>query len=334
MSPLLSVHDLEVRFPIRGGLLSRIQGHVSAVRGVSFDVKRGTTLGIVGESGCGKTTLGLALLGLVSASNGHVHFEEEDMLLLSKKKLRQVLARMQMVFQDPMSSLNPRMTVSQIVADPLYVHGIGNEAERRDRVRFLLEKVGLTAEHGRRYPHELSGGQRQRVGIARALALSPALIIADEPVSALDVSVQAQIINLLMDLQQEFGLSYIIISHDLAIVEHISDQVAVMYLGRIVEHGSWQQVYHQPAHPYTQKLLAAVPVPDPNVQMPPPSAHEDLPSPISPPSGCAFHMRCPYRLGVCSEQQPILRDIGEGHKVACHLNDIPRPVNSVSRSSN
>jgi len=290
MEELLSVSDLKVHFPIKKGFFSRIAGHVYAVNGISFNLKKGESIGLVGESGCGKTTTGLAILRLIK-----------------------------LIFQDPFSSLNPRMTVNQIIGDPIDVHGAYRGREREERIVYLMEKVGLTPEQRRRYPHEFSGGQRQRIGIARALALNPMLIIGDEPVSALDVSIQAQIINLLIDLQQEFQLSYIIIAHDLAVVEHICDRVIVMYLGKIVETASYRDLYINPKHPYTQALMSAVPETDPRAGRDRIILKGDVPSPINPPPGCHFHPRCPHRMGPCDRAEPVLKDLGDHHDVACHL---------------
>jgi oligopeptide/dipeptide ABC transporter ATP-binding protein len=315
---LLTVKDLKVHFPVKKGLMSRTIGQVKAVDGISFHVDHGETLGIVGESGCGKTTTGQAVLMLTPPSSGEIEYKGRSVVDLSKSKLRALRREMQIIFQDPYSSLNPRLTVNSILSDPLEVHGV-DPAERADRIAFLLEKVGLTPEQGRRYPHEFSGGQRQRIGIARALALNPQLIIADEPVSALDVSIQAQIINLLIDLQAEFNLSYIVIAHDLAVVEHLCDRVAVMYLGKIVETGSYSDIYTNPKHPYTQALLSAVPVPDPDAPRNRIILGGDVPSPLNPPTGCNFHPRCPKCLEHCHQTEPVLVDVESGHLVACYL---------------
>ncbi|MFB0505887.1 MAG: ABC transporter ATP-binding protein, partial [Thermodesulfobacteriota bacterium] len=284
MEELLSVSDLKVHFPIKKGVFSRIIGYVYAVDGISLTLKKGETIGLVGESGCGKTTTGMAILRLIEPTSGKVIFDEMDVSRIKKSQLRSLRRQMQIIFQDPYSSLNPRMKVNQIIGDPMDIHGVYQGPERDERIVFLLEKVGLTPEQGRRYPHEFSGGQRQRIGIARALALNPQLIIGDEPVSALDVSIQAQIINLLIDLQGEFGLSYIIIAHDLAVVEHLCDRIAVMYLGKIVEMASYRDLYRDPKHPYTQALLSAVPVPDPRKARGRKILTGDVPSPINPPS--------------------------------------------------
>lgn len=319
METLLKVENLEVHFPIKKGILSRTVGYVYAVDGVSLTLEKGETIGLVGESGCGKTTTGLAVLRLVEPSGGNVIFEGKDLSRMGKKELRSLKKEMQIIFQDPYSSLNPRMTVNQIIGDPMDIHKMYQGSEKNDRISYLLDKVGLTPEQGRRYPHEFSGGQRQRIGIARALALNPQFIIADEPVSALDVSIQAQIINLLIDLQNEFDLSYMIIAHDLAVVEHICDRIAVMYLGNVMEMASYKNIYLNPKHPYTKALLSAVPVPDPSAKKNRVILKGDVPSPINPPNGCPFYPRCAYKLEICDKEKPVLKNIGGDHYVACFL---------------
>ncbi|MCU0560347.1 MAG: ATP-binding cassette domain-containing protein [Desulfobacterales bacterium] len=316
---LLEVRDLKVYFPIREGLLSKTVGYVYAVDGVGFDVHRGETLGLVGESGCGKTTAGRGILRLVEPTAGKVLFEGKDVLGFSPAELKTFRCKAQIVFQDPYASLNPRMRIGEIVAAPLDIHGIGSPDERRARVRFLLEKVGLRAEYMDRYPHEFSGGQRQRIGVARALAIQPQLIIGDEPFSALDVSVQAQVINLFRKLQEEFHLSYVIIAHNLSVVRHISDRIAVMYLGRIAEVATSDDLHEQPLHPYTQALLSSIPVPNPHLKRTRIPLEGDVPSAISPPVHCKFHTRCPRRFEPCDQLDPLLREAAPGHWVACHL---------------
>jgi oligopeptide transport system ATP-binding protein len=300
-------------------VLGKKVGDVKAVDGLSFEVRKGETLGLVGESGCGKSTTGRLLLRLLEPSEGSVLFENQEITSLSKEELRKLRREMQMVFQDPYASLNPRHTVEKILEEPLIVHGIGNKAERKKRVREILEVVGLSSYHAKRYPHQFSGGQRQRIGIARALMTKPKLIIADEPVSALDVSIQSQVLNLMEDLQNEFDLTYIFIAHDLGVVRHISDRVGVMYLGRIVELSTSEQIYQKPMHPYTEALLSAVPVPDPEERKETRLLEGDIPSPSNPPKGCAFHTRCHACMEVCKQERPELKEVEEGHFVACHL---------------
>ncbi|WP_374441329.1 ABC transporter ATP-binding protein [Stella sp.] len=317
--PLLEVRDLVKHFPIRKGLFGRAAAKVHAVDGISLAIRPGETLGLVGESGCGKSTAGKVILRLIEPTSGSIRLEGRDITTLGPGEMLAVRREMQVVFQDPYSSLNPRMPAGEIVGEPFVNYGIGNAGERSDRVAALFRRVGLRPEQMARYPHEFSGGQRQRLGIARALALGPKLIIGDEPVSALDVSVQAQVINLLMDLQAEFGLSYLFIAHDLAVVEHISHRVAVMYLGKIVEVAPRRALFGQPQHPYTEALLASVPLPKPGRRRERQTLKGDVPSPIAPPPGCRFHTRCPYAVQRCRQEEPLLHAVGEGHSVACHL---------------
>jgi peptide/nickel transport system ATP-binding protein/oligopeptide transport system ATP-binding protein len=317
--PLLQIENLRKSFRTSNAL-GNSGARLIAVNNVSFTLEQGETLGLVGESGCGKSTTGKLIMQLQKADQGSVLFNGNDLTKLSPRQLRPFRRQLQMIFQDPFASLNPRMTVGNILSEPLLIHKLAAGRQVRDRVIELLEKVGLTAEHEQRYPHEFSGGQRQRVGIARALAVEPQLIIADEPVSALDLSVQAQILNLLQELQREHNLSYLFIAHDLAVIEHVSDRIAVMYLGNIVELTSADQLYRQPRHPYTEALLNAVPVADPSHQRPAPLSGE-IPSPVNPPSGCYFHPRCPYADQLCRQQSPPLTDVGPNHLVACHHSD-------------
>jgi len=317
--PVLEISGLKKHFPVRKGLLRRTVGHVYAVDDVSFTIGAGETVGLVGESGCGKTTVGRTILRLIEPTAGTIKLEGRDITRLGKMELRPFRQQMQIIFQDPFSSLNPRMRAGDIVGEPLKVHGSKSKSERRTRVAELFDRVGLRAAQMDNYPHQFSGGQRQRIGVARALALNPKLIIGDEPVSALDVSIQAQVINLLMDLQRDLELSYLFISHNLAVVEHISHRIAVMYLGRIVEYTDKATLFTRPLHPYTEALLAAVPVPDPKIRRTKQVVPGDVPSPLKPPPGCHFHTRCPYVEPRCRTEVPALREVEPGHQVACHL---------------
>jgi len=318
---LLEVTDLFKQYPMRSGLMRRKTGTVHAVDGVSFSLKTGETLGLVGESGCGKSTVARSVLRLIEPTTGQIRLDGNDITHLSKTELRPHRRAMQIVFQDPFASLNPRMTAGDIVGEPLLVHGLASGSEKQERVAKLFQQVGLRADQMRNFPHQFSGGQRQRICIARALALGPRLIVCDEPVSALDVSIQAQVINLLIDLQREHGLSYLFIAHDLAVVAHISHRVAVMYLGRIVEIADKTALFRNPRHPYTQALLASVPIANPRLKRLTPLVDGDVPSPVNPPSGCAFHTRCRFAIDRCKSERPQLRDAGNGHQVACLLND-------------
>ena len=322
MDKLLEVRDLRKHFPVRGGLLRRVVAHVKAVDGVSFTLGTGQTLGLVGESGCGKSTLGRAILQLQKPTGGQVILEGEDLTAASPERLLRMRREMQIIFQDPFASLSPRRTVAQTIREPLDVHRIGTPAERNRRVEELLQVVGMRTAVLDRYPHEFSGGQRQRIGIARALALNPRLIVADEPVSALDVSVRAQVLNLIAKLQREHGIAFLFISHDLSVVEHVSDQVGVMYLGKLVEMAPAKEIYRDPRHPYTRALLSAVPVPDPTRKSRRIVLTGDVPSPMNPPPGCPFHRRCPKVMDICSQVAPPVVDVGSAgrpHRVACHL---------------
>ena len=319
MTPVLHVEDLKKHYPVKSGFLRRTTGTVFAVDGVSFSIAPGETLGLVGESGCGKSTVARTVMRLVEPTSGKIMVEGTDIAGLPKAALRPFRREMQMVFQDPFSSLNPRMSAGDIVREPLLVHNVATGRAADDRVAALFAQVGLRPAQMGNFPHQFSGGQRQRISIARALALNPRLIVADEPVSALDVSIQAQVINLLMDLQRDQGLAYLFIAHDLAVVEHISHKVAVMYLGRIVEYADKTSLYRRPQHPYTEALLSAVPVPDPKLKRRKRLLEGDVPSPMRPPPGCAFHTRCPYAEARCKVEAPVLRELAPGHVAACHL---------------
>jgi oligopeptide/dipeptide ABC transporter ATP-binding protein len=319
-APLIEVDNLVKHFPIKKGFFSSAEaGTVRAVDGISFAVARGETLGLVGESGCGKSTTGRLLLRLIEPTAGEIRYDATDLAKLSPRDMRERRRDLQIIFQDPFSSLNPRMTVESIITEPLVIHGIGDAASRRARAHELLDVVGMARSYGNRYPHEFSGGQRQRIGIARALALRPQFIVCDEPVSALDVSIQAQVINLMQDLQKEFGLTYLFISHNLAVIRHIAGRVAVMYLGKIVELTDKHSLYSEPKHPYTQALLSAIPIANPERRRQRVVLGGDVPSPLNPPSGCRFHTRCAYAEARCKTIEPPLVDIGSGHQVACHL---------------
>jgi oligopeptide transport system ATP-binding protein len=314
---LIDVRGLKKYFPIKGGFFSKTLANVHAVNGIDFYIKKGETLGLVGESGCGKSTTGRLILSLIKPTEGKIFFNGQDISTLDRRRMKTLRRDVQLIFQDPYASLNPRMTVGDIVSEAFSIHGIASGNDAMEQTADLLRKVGLHPEHLRRYPHEFSGGQRQRIGIARALALNPQLIVADEPVSALDVSIQAQVINLLQELKQEYRLSYLIIAHDLSVVEYMSDRVAVMYLGKIVEMASGADLYHHPRHPYTEALLSAVPIPDPRLDKKRQILEGDVPSPVNPPRGCHFHTRCIYRKEDCSRLEPAFFDTGGGHYVAC-----------------
>ncbi|MBO0735889.1 MAG: dipeptide ABC transporter ATP-binding protein [Alphaproteobacteria bacterium] len=328
--PLLCVRGLVKHFPVKKGLLQRTVGQVHAVDGISFDIAEGETLGLVGESGCGKSTAGKTILKLIDPTAGEIRIRGERIDALTRREMRAYRRQLQVVFQDPYSSLNPRLKVRDIIGEPLVNYAVSTGRELDQRVTELAIKVGLSAEALDRFPHEFSGGQRQRIGIARALALHPSLIICDEPVSALDVSVQAQVINLLGDLQREFGLSYLFVAHDLAVVEHISHRIAVMYLGKIVEIADKQALFTRPQHPYTEALLSAVPVPDPEASRKRIILRGDVPSPVTPPPGCRFHTRCPYAFDRCSKEEPEMREVVRGHHVACHLREAQTGANETA----
>ncbi|HVS33232.1 MAG TPA: dipeptide ABC transporter ATP-binding protein [Thermoanaerobaculia bacterium] len=333
---LLVVRDLKKYFPVKRGILARLVAEVKAVDGISFGISRGETLGLVGESGSGKTTVGRCILRLIEPTSGSVEFESTDLLALDANDMRRMRRHMQIVFQDPYASLNPRMTVGTIVSEPLIIHGGMSSSERADRVAQLLEKVGLSPDYRKRYPHEFSGGQRQRIGVARALATNPKFLVLDEPVSALDVSVQAQVVNLLQDLQEELRLTYLFIAHDLSVVEHISTRVAVMYLGKIMELSGRETLYRDPLHPYTKALLSAVPIPDPTLKKTRILLSGDIPTPLNPPSGCVFHTRCPIaQFPICKDEVPALVEHKPGQFAACHFAGAPLPATNpeVSRTS-
>ena len=319
LKSLVDIQDLCKYFPITKGISARVTGRVHAVDGVSFSIKAGETFGLVGESGCGKTTVARLILRLLQPSSGNIYFQGTDITAIKERRLRNLRREMQIIFQDPMASLNPRLTIGDLISEPLEVHGIGNKKEREQQVERLLEAVGLRQNHTYNFPHELSGGQRQRVGIARALALKPKLIIADEPVSALDVSIRSQIINLLYDLQEEFNLTYLFIAHDMSVIKHISNRVGVMYLGKLLELAPKEILFERPHHPYTQALLSAIPIPNPEIQRTRILLQGDVPNPINPPSGCRLHTRCLYTSDRCKEEQPLLREIEPNHFAACHL---------------
>lgn len=316
---LLKVEGLKKYFPVTSGFFSRVTGNVKAVDDVSFDVKEGETVGLVGESGCGKTTAGRTVIRLIEPTAGKIYFKDRDIMKLKGAELKDMRRNMQIIFQDPYSSLNPRKTVLEIVGEALEAHGIAKGSENRDIVASLVEKVGLSSRYINRYPHEFSGGQRQRVGVARAIALKPSLIICDEPVSALDVSIQAQVINLLIDLKHEMNLSYIFVAHDLSVVKHISDRIIVMYLGKLVEVAQTEELFSHPKHPYTEALLSAIPQPDPTLHKKRITLTGDVPSPINPPSGCHFHPRCPKRMDICSKEEPPVKECENGHSYRCFL---------------
>ena len=321
MENLIKVTNLVKHFPVRGGLLQRVQGWVQAVDGVSFGIRRGEALGLVGESGCGKTTVGRTILRLIEPTSGDICFEGRSLVGLNAEEMKPLRREMQLIFQDPFSSLDPRSQIADSVGEALLVHGVKDKESRRQQVLDILHRVGLSEDHMRRYPHEFSGGQRQRIGIARALILQPKFIVCDEPVSALDVSIQAQVLNLLRQLQHEFELTYLFIAHNMSVVEHISDRVAVMYLGKIAEIADKRSLYNRPLHPYTQALLSAIPVPDPDRVQQRTILKGDVPSPLNPPSGCRFHPRCPIAQERCSVEEPVLRTLAPDHQTACHFSE-------------
>jgi peptide/nickel transport system ATP-binding protein/oligopeptide transport system ATP-binding protein len=318
---LIEVHNLVKYFPVHAGVLQQVQGWVKAVDGVSFTIRKGETLGLVGESGCGKTTIGRSILRLIEPTDGQVLFDGRDMVMMKESELKELRREMQIIFQDPYSSLDPRSQIGNIIGEALYIHGVKDGAEREHRVREIMSTVGLSEDHFRRYPHEFSGGQRQRIGIARALVLRPKFVVCDEPVSALDVSIQSQVLNLLRNLQREFDLTYLFIAHNLSVVEHISDRVAVMYLGKMVELTDRDELYRNPLHPYTQALMSAIPIPDPDVKRERIILEGDVPSPLNPPSGCRFHPRCPVAIDICPREEPEFRPTrtNPNHMLACHL---------------
>ncbi len=316
---LIEVKNLVKHFPVRGGILQRVQGWVQAVDDVSFTVRRGEVLGLVGESGCGKTTVGRLILKLIEPTAGQILFEGQDLAGRRERDLKPFRRQMQIIFQDPFSSLDPRTQIGDSIGEALRTHGVNNSRQRFEQVLEIMKKVGLEDYHARRYPHEFSGGQRQRIGIARALILKPQFIVCDEPVSALDVSIQAQVLNLLRRLQTEFGLTLLFIAHNMSVVEHISDRVAVMYLGKVVEVADRDEMYRNPQHPYTQALMSAIPIPDPDLKRERIILKGDVPSPLNPPAGCRFHPRCPVAIDICSKVEPPLIDLGDGHLAACHL---------------
>ncbi|MBU5592055.1 dipeptide ABC transporter ATP-binding protein [Clostridium sp. MSJ-4] len=316
---ILKVENLKKYFPIKAGVFSKTVGHVKAVDNVSFEIRKGETLGLVGESGCGKSTTGRTILRLLEKTDGKVIFQNKNIHELNKKEMRSLRPKMQIIFQDPYSSLNPRMTIGEIIGEAMLQHGLATKDNISDKVLDTMKLCGLAPYHIRRYPHEFSGGQRQRIGIARALIMNPEFIVADEPVSALDVSIQSQVINLMMDSQEKYGFSYLFISHDLSVVKHISHRVGVMYLGSLIELAPKNELYANPLHPYTQALLSAVPIPDPTIRRDRIILKGDIPSPANPPSGCKFHTRCPYAMDVCSKEIPEYKNVGNDHFVACHL---------------